>query len=116
MKRFRLSLKSDLLSIAVLALATSVFFYPVFRGEVLFFGDNLSLKLPNAIYAAERLKQGELPLWNPYLFAGLPFLADISTAVFYPLSFFFIFLDPFSALTVQVVLSVVLWGVFSFFL
>jgi len=116
MKRFRSGLKLDVFSIAILALAVGVFFYPVFRGEVLFFGDNLSLKLPNAIYAASRLKQGALPLWNPYLFAGLPFLADISTSVFYPLSMLFLVFDPFWALTAQVILSVFLAGMFCFFL
>jgi len=115
MKRFRLGLQPNLLVGVVLALATAVFFYPVFRGEVLFFGDNLSLKLPNAIYAAVRLREGVLPLWNPYLFAGIPFLADISTAVFYPFSLFFLVLDPFWALTVVTIMSVFLAGV-SFFL
>ncbi|MFN2165165.1 MAG: hypothetical protein ACK2U9_02765, partial [Anaerolineae bacterium] len=29
---------------------------------------------------------GQLPLWNPYIYSGHPFLADIQSAVFYPLS------------------------------
>ncbi|MGQ9586049.1 MAG: YfhO family protein [Anaerolineae bacterium] len=37
-----------------------------------------------AIYAAERLHSGQLPLWNPHTFAGHPFLADIQNAVWYP--------------------------------
>lgn len=39
-----------------------------------------------AQYKATRLQNHELPLWNPYTFAGHPFLADIQSAVFYPLS------------------------------
>ncbi len=35
-------------------------------------------------YAAERWADGELPLWNPYMHAGAPFLADPQTAVMYP--------------------------------
>lgn len=35
-------------------------------------------------YAAERWSDGELPLWNPYMHAGAPFLADPQTAVLYP--------------------------------
>src|SRR5688572_27146667 len=31
--------------------------------------------------------QGEAPFWNPYLFGGVPFLADPSAATFYPLSY-----------------------------
>jgi hypothetical protein len=34
--------------------------------------------------ASERLRQGELPLWNPYQCCGVPFLATAQVAVFYP--------------------------------
>ncbi len=39
-----------------------------------------------ASYKAERLHAGQLPLWSPYALGGHPFLADIQSAVFYPLS------------------------------
>lgn len=35
-------------------------------------------------YSVERFSEGELPLWNPYMNAGAPFLADPQTAVLYP--------------------------------
>ena len=35
-------------------------------------------------YQVERLGEGEVPLWNPYNYAGHPFLADTQSAVFYP--------------------------------
>ncbi len=35
-------------------------------------------------YSVERLREGEIPLWNPYMNAGAPFLADPQTAVLYP--------------------------------
>lgn len=35
-------------------------------------------------YQAERLGEGDVPLWNPYNYAGHPFLADTQSAVFYP--------------------------------
>lgn len=35
-------------------------------------------------YQVERLGAGEVPLWNPYNYAGHPFLADTQSAVFYP--------------------------------
>lgn len=37
-----------------------------------------------ARYEASRLYAGQLPLWNPYAYAGHPFLADVQAAVFYP--------------------------------
>lgn len=42
--------------------------------------------------AAERLRQGELPLWNPYQCCGVPFLATAQTAVFYPPTWIAVFL------------------------
>ena len=40
---------------------------------------------PYRDYAAAALRQFKLPLWNPYLFLGVPFLANSQAAVFYPL-------------------------------
>lgn len=35
-------------------------------------------------YQYQRTSQGEIPLWNPYNNAGLPFIADTQAAVYYP--------------------------------
>ena len=35
-------------------------------------------------YAGEALRQGRLPLWNPRILAGTPFLANLTSAVLYP--------------------------------
>ena len=48
---------------------------------------------PLRSYIAETLGQGRLPLWNPYLFAGTPYLANPQTAVFYPGTWLFAVLD-----------------------
>jgi hypothetical protein len=40
---------------------------------------------PYRDYASEALRAGRLPLWNPYLFMGAPFLANSQVAVLYPL-------------------------------
>ena len=41
---------------------------------------------PKYEYAAARISQGELPLWNPYEFCGIPFLATLQPGVVYPLT------------------------------
>ena len=43
-------------------------------------------------FIRESLRQGELPLWNPHLFAGMPFLATGQNAAYYPFSIFFLLL------------------------
>jgi hypothetical protein len=39
---------------------------------------------PYWAYRAAALQAGDLPLWNPYLFTGVPFLANPQAAVLYP--------------------------------
>lgn len=62
--------------------------YPTgdFSGQFLAFG----------AYQARRLLAGEIPLWNPYNYAGHPFLADTQAAVFYPPRLVTIFLSQFT--------------------
>ncbi len=45
--------------------------------------DFLVQYFPFRNFATVSLAKGEIPLWNPYTFGGMPFLADIQTAVFY---------------------------------
>ncbi len=37
-------------------------------------------------FEVSQLQAGQLPLWNPYTYAGSPFWADVQSAVFYPFS------------------------------
>ena len=46
--------------------------------------DFLYQNYPYRVFAAASLAQGHFPFWNPYVFAGQPFFADIQTAVLYP--------------------------------
>jgi hypothetical protein len=84
------------------ALALVAFAYltppPVFSGT-----DWLQLHLLNRVYMAEALRSGRLPLWNPYVSLGRPFLADIETGVFYPPNLLHLLLDPATALVVLTV-------------
>lgn len=41
-------------------------------------------------FIAETIRNGELPFWNPYLFAGKPGLANLEYNMFYPLTILFI--------------------------
>jgi hypothetical protein len=53
-------------------------------------------------YAIDALRSGRLPLWNPHVGLGRPFLADIETALLYPPGLLFVVLGAgigFAALT-----------------
>ncbi len=46
--------------------------------------DLANMFLPWLRFAGDSLMQGRLPLWNPYLFSGAPFIANPQPALFYP--------------------------------
>jgi hypothetical protein len=48
--------------------------------------DFLAMHLPLKRFLVRSWQQtGEIPLWNPYSFAGMPFLHDVQVSAFYPL-------------------------------
>lgn len=83
----------DVAAVATLGLLSMLLFWrPIFDGNAWIprgGGDMASMLYPNYHFVSESLNQGELPLWNPYLFCGGPFFADVQTAVFYPVNLAF---------------------------
>lgn len=104
-----------------LALA-ALFYAPLWLGLRTFPpGDFTEHFLPFSLFQQAALYAGRLPLWNPYTFAGHPFLADVQAAVFYPLSNLLLILtlpwrDPAARLywlQVEALLHVALAGYFT---
>src|SRR6185436_20928165 len=52
-------------------------------------GDLVTSFYPYHELAARAVRDWTLPLWNPYMLAGAPFLANTQSAVFYPLNFLY---------------------------
>ncbi len=80
-------------------------------------GDLASFLFPIYRFAAANLRAGSLPLWNPHLYGGAPFLADMQTGIFYPANLLlFLFIPDFSyrALEWMVVLHIFLAGLFMY--
>lgn len=81
------TLRHDLGAAALLLLATLGYFWRVLAGQAwkpAGGGDLVSFLFPTYRYAAARLWAGDLPLWNPHLYGGAPFLADTQSGLFYP--------------------------------
>jgi hypothetical protein len=70
--------------------------------------DLLSYFWPAFTYMAERLRAGELPLWNPWQGLGRPFLATMQPAVLYPARLLLLVLDVPSAMRVSALAHVLL--------
>jgi hypothetical protein len=76
----------------LLALVGGFFWRPLFNSNVTVpngGGDLASFFYPMHVFAAASLHAGEFPLWNPHLFSGMPFAADIQSGLFYPLNWLF---------------------------
>jgi hypothetical protein len=70
----------------LLAFFVMALFYRLLSTDrVLGSGDILLYFYPYREFAAAALRAGEIPLWNPYIFSGVPFLANPQAAVLYPL-------------------------------
>ncbi len=77
------------ITVVVIALSalTALFFKDVIFSNNMFVMRDLSRYFyPLRGYAFSLVKQGILPLWNPFLFCGNPLLATHQVAVFYPVS------------------------------
>ncbi|MBC8163812.1 MAG: hypothetical protein H7Z42_21600, partial [Roseiflexaceae bacterium] len=66
---------------------------------------------PYHTISANILRAGELPLWNPYAFSGIPLIGDGQTAIFYPPNWFFFILPGAAALNYAILLQFSIAGV-----
>jgi hypothetical protein len=62
--------------------------------RALSFRDQGDFFYPLKLYTADRLRSGEIPLWNPLAGAGEPWLANAQAGVFYPPSLLFLLPRP----------------------
>lgn len=88
----------DLLAVGVLGGLTVGFFWrPLLAGDVWTpadGGDLVSFLYPLYRFVAEELRSGRVPLWNPYLYGGAPFIGEVQAGVFYPLNLALALLFP----------------------
>jgi len=108
-------LPADAVAGAGLFAAALLFYFPlVFQARALVDYDAFVYFYPQRVYLARSLLAGQIPLWNPDLFLGAPFLANPQTAVLYPPSWLFLLGPVYSVYTVQLVLHAFLAGFFTY--
>ena len=87
----------DLLCATLLAGMVTAFFWPTISGAVYQpanGGDLVSFLFPVYRFAARTLSLGRLPLWNPHLYGGAPFIGDIQAGFLYPPNLLLFLLNP----------------------
>src|SRR5437870_1780252 len=102
------------MSLCVALMLTAIVYAPMFTGKIPFpadfvfdfppfaplapsegllphtnIGDLVTSFYPYRTIAARAVRAGELPLWNPYMLSGAPFLAMAQSALFYPANFLY---------------------------
>jgi len=79
-------------------------------GEVLYWGTVMLQFWPWWELVKESLLQAQWPLWNPLLGNGTPLLANLQSAVFYPLNLILLLIPTAHALTLSIILHLSLAG------
>jgi len=67
---------------------------------------------PWQLYTTRSLQGGWIPLWNPYSYCGVPFVANAQSAVFYPLHWPAWIVPSMRVFTAAILMKMVLAGLF----
>ena len=66
-------------------------------------------------FGFSQILQGNLPLWNPYLFSGTPYVGIMQSAVLYPVNWIHLLLPTDRAINLEIALHVYLTGLGMYF-
>jgi hypothetical protein len=116
----KISFKSPFfISVAALLVLTAAMF-----GKALFTSQGIVLSSKGADtyqqfihwrqFGFSQLRQGNLALWNPYIFSGTPYLGEFQSALLYPLNIIYAFLPVHRAINISIALHIFLAGVFMY--
>jgi len=92
-----------------------LFFHPViFSDKTLFFRDLHRWFYPMKYFLASSLQKGAVPFWCSNYFCGSPFVSDLQSGVFYPLSLILLFGPVDKAFNLYAVIHILLGFVFFY--
>lgn len=129
-------------ALLALCFALALLFWPVFfQGKVLVPGDipgtdpflsapnRSAVTRPQNTLLADQIEQfyvwhtvaatgmrdeGQVPLWNPYIFTGQPLLANSQSSLFYPPNLFLHLMSPGKVATLRICFNLLVAGLFTF--
>ena len=108
---------APLWAILACTLAAMTLAYPALSGGFLVsaVSDQYIAGFPFRDFAAASLRAGDgIPLWNPYLFGGLPYVAAMHGDIFYPTALLRLVLPTDVAMTWGLILHLILAGVATY--
>ncbi len=79
----------------LVTLAPLVYFFPAVRGQIVISPDDgVIFNIPLRVAAANLMRAGHLPLWNPYIFSGMPLHGAAQAGLLFPLNWFYLVFSP----------------------
>jgi hypothetical protein len=92
----RWRIRTDSLAALAVSLLPLVYFFPATRGNLIISPDDgVIFNVPMRVVVANLIHSGYVPLWNPYMFGGMPLFGAAQAGVLFPLNWFYlIFSSP----------------------
>ncbi|MFI5206746.1 MAG: hypothetical protein ACHQX4_01900 [Gemmatimonadales bacterium] len=106
-----------LAALGILTVFVVVLFLPAFAGKLLVSpnGDQIWVGLPIRWFGASEFhRTGSIPMWDPYMFGGLPFVGAMHGDIFYPTAWLRLLLPIDTAMNLGFGLHLVLAGFFAY--
>ncbi len=97
----------------IVLIAVALFINPLIHTRnILYFSDVIHVWYFFKLFVAKCLqKYGELPLWNPLIYSGVPFAGNPQSTMFYPLYAIFYFIPVHYAITLTYVIHFAIAGI-----
>ncbi|MEP6568947.1 MAG: YfhO family protein [Acidobacteriota bacterium] len=75
----------------MVSLLPLIYFFPATRGNLIISPDDgVIFNIPMRVLVANLIHSGSVPLWNPYMFAGMPLFGAAQAGVLFPLNWFYL--------------------------
>jgi len=102
------------LALLVLILFADVLFLPGDKVPSAPYGDVNHYFSTARAFGFREISRGNLPLWDPYIFSGTPFVATFQSALLYPPNLIYAVLPLSKAISFDLAVHVLLFGLFTF--
>ncbi|PYS68677.1 MAG: hypothetical protein DMF69_19480, partial [Acidobacteria bacterium] len=91
----RLRLKTDHIAAFAVTVAPVLYFLPALLNHLILGPDDgILYNIPIRVTAANLALSGNLPLWNPYIFSGMPLWASAQGGLLFPVNWFYLVFSP----------------------
>ncbi len=78
----------------MVSLLPLIYFFPATRGNLIISPDDgVIFNIPMRVVVANLIHSGYVPLWNPYMFGGMPLFGAAQAGVLFPLNWFYLILS-----------------------